>query len=136
MKFSISPILWQQIRDHRVHLRQQVLELLLILSRFRVESLFGSTSKLTPFDSISERMSCSLCGTFAFIENKPVRCVSEAEILSDLWTYAPIRVCTHSTPSEMTVSETTALSLPDFALLTDARNCDRYVGCDWLSMRS
>lgn len=50
--------------------------------------------------------------------------------------YVPMRVCTQSTPSETTVSATMALSLPDFALLTDVRNCDRYVGCDWLSMRS
>ena len=50
--------------------------------------------------------------------------------------HVPIRVCTQSTPSEMTVRDTTALSLPAFALLTDVRSCDRYVGCDWLSMRS
>ncbi len=42
----------------------------------------------------------------------------------------PIEVCTHSTPSETTVRETMALSLPDFALFTDIRSCERYVGCD------
>ena len=50
--------------------------------------------------------------------------------------HLPITACTQRTAIEINDRKRIALSLPDLDLDTDNLSCVRYVGCDWLSMRS
>jgi hypothetical protein len=82
--------------------------------------------------------SLTLVGTLQFMDKTP------ADDFRDIVMHdgkvnggnIPIITKLQSTAILTMVSNIIALSWPDFAVMTVTRSCKRYVGCDWLSMRS